>query len=280
MAKPKEVNLYGRVIISGNIRAVTGLHIGKGRGGVTIGGVDNAVMRDTLTNEPYIPGSSLKGKMRSLAEKREPGLRMKWPPRSEVQFHVCTTAEAYEKCPVCRIYGVPGQQESSGPTRMVVRDVRLTKGSRDELQDADTDLPFTEVKYEVAIDRVTSAANPRPLERVPAETVFGPFEMVFSIYGKDDLGLLTKVFEAMRLLEDDYLGGAGSRGSGKIRFEELRIAAKPVSKYMEPDPSLRKVEAKDLNDLLGKLTEVTKMIQEEIRVPVKAQEPSEEEAHG
>lgn len=266
MAKPKEVNLYGRVLISGNIRAVTGLHIGKGREGVTIGGVENAVMRDTLTNEPYIPGSSLKGKMRSLAEKREPTAVQNTGIGRDVNIHTCQTQPEYDKCNVCRVYGVPGQQESSAPTRLVVRDVRLTQGSKDELRDADTDLPFTEVKYEAAIDRVTSAANPRPLERVPADTVFGPFEMVFSIYGKDDLGLLTKVFEAMRLLEDDYLGGSGSRGSGKVQFEELRVTAKPVSKYMELDPKLRKVEANDLDDLLGKLADVTKMVQEEIRV--------------
>jgi CRISPR-associated protein Csm3 len=277
MAKPKEVNLYGRVIISGNIRAVTGLHIGKGKEGVTIGGVENAVMRDTLTNEPYIPGSSLKGKMRSLAEKREPGLRMEWPRRSEAQFHVCTTAEAYEKCPVCRIYGVPGQQESSAPTRLVVRDVRLTQGSKDRLRDADTDLPFTEVKYEAAIDRVTAAANPRPLERVPAKTVFGPFEMIFSLYGKDDTKLLPKVFEAMCLLEDDYLGGSGSRGSGKVEFKDLAVTVKPVEKYAEAKPKLSSVEAKDLSELLTKLPEISSLLEKEIQVPEK---PSKEEDDG
>jgi CRISPR-associated protein Csm3 len=66
------INLYGRVLVTGNIRAVTGLHIGKGKEGVMIGGVDNPVMRDALSNQPYIPGSSLKGKLRSLAEKRDP----------------------------------------------------------------------------------------------------------------------------------------------------------------------------------------------------------------
>lgn len=274
MAKPKEVNLYGRVLIRGCIRAVTGLHIGKGKEGVTIGGVDNAVMRDPLSNAPYIPGSSLKGKLRSLAEKREPKAIQNFNIGRDVTIHICKNAADYERCPVCRIYGVPGQQESSAPTRLVVRDVFLTQDSKDQLRDADTDLPFTEIKYEAAIDRVTSAANPRPLERVPADTVFGPFEMIFSIYGPEDLRLLPKLIEAMRLLEDDYLGGAGSRGSGRIRFERLTIIAKPVDKYMEPTPTLRQVEAKNLDDLLGQMAAVTCMVREEIKVPQK------EAAHG
>lgn len=277
MAKPKKVNLYGRVLISGNIQAVTGLHIGKGREGVTIGGVENAIMRDILTNEPYIPGSSLKGKMRSLAEKREPAAVQNTSIGRDVTIHTCKTRPEYEKCNVCRIYGVPGQQDSSAPTRLVVRDVRLTKESKDKLRDADTDLPFTEVKYEAAIDRVTSAANPRPLERVPADTEFGPLEMVFSIYEKDDRILLSKVFEAMRLLEDDYLGGSGSRGSGKIKFKDLTVTVKPVEKYTEPEPELSSVKAKDLSQLLARLPEITPLVEKEIQVPEK---PPEEEGNG
>jgi len=269
MTKPKEVNLYGRVLIGGHIRAVTGLHIGKGKEGVTIGGVDNAVMRDSLSNVPYIPGSSLKGKLRSLAEKREPTAVQNFPIGRDVTIHVCREADRYERCPICRIYGVPGQLPSSAPTRLVVRDVFLTAESKELLRDADTDLPFTEVKYEAVIDRVTSAANPRPLERVPADTVFGPFEMVFSIYGPGDLLLLPKLIEALRLLEDDYLGGSGSRGSGRIRFEDLTITAKPVDKYMEQTPALRQVAAKDLDDLLGQMAAIDSMIQQEIKVPQK-----------
>jgi len=274
MAKPKEVNLYGRVLISGNIQAITGLHIGRGREGVTIGGVENAVMRDTLTNEPYIPGSSLKGKMRSLAEKREPTAVQNTNIGRDVTIHTCKKRVDYNKCPVCRIYGVPGQQESSAPTRLVVRDVFLTEDSKNRLREADTDLPFTEVKYEAAIDRVTSAANPRPLERVPAGAEFGPFEMIFSIYEEGDRALLSKVFEAMRLLEDDYLGGSGSRGSGKVQFKDIKVTVKPVEKYADPELKLHSVEAKDLSQLLAKLPEITSLVEREIRVP---EEPSKKE---
>lgn len=260
----RQVDLYGRVIIRASIEAVTGLHIGKGKEGVSIGGVDNPVMRDPLSNEPYVPGSSLKGKLRSLAEKREPGLAINFPRGSQVQIHVCESSQSYRQCPVCRIYGVPGDKEWSAPTRLLVRDVRLTKESRIQLRSLDTELPFTEVKYEAAIDRVTSAANPRPLERVPAGAVFGPCEMIFSIYEPGDVVLLGKLFEAFRLLEDDYLGGAGSRGSGQVRFHAFEVAVKPVSKYAEAEPTLAKLTAGDTSALLQKLAELTALVTSQI----------------
>jgi CRISPR-associated protein Csm3 len=260
----RQVNLSGRVIITGAIVALTGLHVGKGKEGVSIGGVDNPVMRDPLSNEPYIPGSSLKGKLRSLAEKREPGLAINFPPGSEVQIHVCDREAAYGSCPVCRVYGVPGDKKFATPTRLVVRDIRLAEASKDRLREAGTDLPFTEVKYEAAIDRVTSAANPRPLERVPAGTEFGPFEIIFSIYEAGDAALLPKLFEAMRLLEDDYLGGAGSRGSGKVAFKELEVTMKPVAAYADPGIELKSVSAPDLGALLRRTTEIAALVDSQV----------------
>ncbi|MEM2889790.1 MAG: hypothetical protein QW358_00365 [Candidatus Hadarchaeum sp.] len=113
-------------------------------------------------------------------------------------------------------------------------------------------MPYTELKWEVMIDRVTSEANPRPLERVPADSVFGPFEMIFSIYDKGDCDLLPKLFEAMRLLEDDYLGGSGSRGSGKVRFEGLNIEIKPVEAYSRAEAPLISFAVDDTAKLRGK----------------------------
>lgn len=231
----KIVNLYGRVFIQGDIRIVTGLHIGAGKELLQIGGVDNAVVRDPLTNRPYIPGSSIRGKMRSLWEKIT-GVRQNFPigkvKGKEVDIHVCLTAEAYKDCDVCPIYGVPGDKGFSNPTRLIVRDVHLGDEEAARLEsDAHTDQPFTEVKYEAAIDRVTSAAVPRPMERVPADTVFTGFEAAFSIYEEKDLSRFLHVLQAMQLLEDDYLGGLGSRGSGKIRFENLSISCRSRNDY-------------------------------------------------
>jgi hypothetical protein len=113
------------------------------------------------------------------------------------------------------------------PTRLIVRDGWLEEKS---LDGADTDLPFTEVKWEVGIDRLTSAANPRQLERVPAGAVFS-FEMIYTIYNAADRANLKRVFEAMRWLEDDYLGGQGSRGSGKVAFEAIEVRWNPAAFY-------------------------------------------------
>jgi len=230
-----KVDLYGRIFVRGDIRVMTGLHIGRGKEALEIGGVDNPVVRDPLTNRPYIPGSSLKGKMRSLWEKMtgaEQNFLIGRIKGKEVRIHVCEDLGAYQGCPVCPIYGVPGDKGSSSPTRLVVRDVLLGDAEADRLeQQAHTDLPYTEVKWEAAIDRVTSAATPRPMERVPADTCFENLELVFSIYEPDDLERFVHVLEAMQLLQDDYLGGLGSRGSGKVVFENLRLSVRSRQNY-------------------------------------------------
>jgi len=238
----KRVTLFGRVFITGNIKAVTGLHIGGAAGALEVGGVDAPVIRDPLTNRPYIPGSSLRGKMRSLTEKKV-GSIQNFRIGKGVHVHVCKTAkdsrgkelppeqQPYNTCTVCTVFGVPGDQYTNAPTRLVVRDVFMSDASAERLLAAKTDLPFSEVKWEATIDRVTSAAVPRQIERVPAQAEFEGFEMVYSIYHVDDVARLITVVEAMQLLEDDYLGGLGSRGSGKIAFENLAIYARSSKEY-------------------------------------------------
>ena len=244
----EKINLYGRILVRGSIKAITGLHVGKGKEGIMIGGVDNPVMRDPLSNQPYIPGSSLKGKMRSLAEKRDPNTQPNkniGTGRTKVRIHVCDRPD----CKVCAIYGIPGQDGAQTPTRLIVRDVFLNEESAKRLSSLSSDLPFTEIKYEAAIDRITAQANPRPLERVPANSVFGPFEMIFSIYRMGDFDLLPSLFEAMRLVEDDYLGGSGSRGSGKIQFQKLTIEIKPIDSYSGDEKETTKFVVNDTQQL-------------------------------
>jgi CRISPR-associated protein Csm3 len=236
MKMTEKVDLYGRVFVRGKIKGVTGLHIGGSPTALAIGAVDNPVIRDTLTGRPYIPGSSVRGKMRSLWEKMT-GVKQNWPIGKGVRIHICEKQQDYKQCPVCQIYGVPGQTDASFPTRLVVRDAFLSKDSEEELREqAKTDLPYTEVKWEAAIDRVTSAAVPRQMERVPAGAVFDGFEMVFSVYDGGDLKRFVDVFEAMQLLEDDYLGGQGSRGSGKILFQGLSVSCRARNSYGHKEP--------------------------------------------
>ncbi len=252
----RKVDLWGRVFIRGDIEATTGLHIGGGEGALAIGGVDSPVIRDPITNWPYIPGSSLRGKMRSLTE------RLHGAPQTfavsrmrgkEVYVHTCqigietrelrelsddaykaTVAEFHRQvneCPVCPIFGAMGDQPVPHPTSLVVRDVFLSRESAEILEKAKTDLPYSEIKWEATIDRVTSAAVPRQIERVPAGAIFSDFEMVYSIYDEANVSHLPKVLEAMQLLEDDYLGGLGSRGGGKVRFVNVRISARGREAY-------------------------------------------------
>ena len=238
----KNIQIKGRVFITFNIKAVTGLHIGGSDAGIEIGGVDKTVVRDPLTNRPYIPGSSLKGKLRSLLEKYR-GLKQNQRIGTGY-IHSCGAdyrgnelatkgKQEYLECDVCQVFGVPGERDFSTPTRLVVRDTHLTPDSAARLNETGrTDLPYTEVKTEVSIDRVTSAANPRQMERVPAGSIFGPAELVYTIYEGDDcpaendIARLQTLVEGMQLLEDDYLGGLGTRGSGKIAFEAIRVQAR------------------------------------------------------
>ncbi|MCS7216576.1 MAG: type III-A CRISPR-associated RAMP protein Csm3 [Candidatus Bipolaricaulota bacterium] len=228
----------GRVFVEYRLRAVTGLRIGGSAAGIAIGGLDNPVIRDPLTNRPYVPGSSLKGKLRSLLEKQY-GKVPNW--RIHLGYiHVCEEGEEYRNCPVCTVFGVPAEMKkyTSTPTRLLVRDLHLGEDSAKALDGLSLDRPYTEIKTEVAIDRITSQANPRQVERVPAGAVFGPGEFVYTIYAgeglvdpRKDVERLATVFEGMSLLEHDYLGGMGSRGSGKVRFENIRIALRAGQDY-------------------------------------------------
>ena len=242
----KKIQLQGRAFITGDIHILTGLHIGTGREGISIGGLDKIVVRDIFTQEPYIPGSSLKGKMRSLSEKLA-NLPQNQP-IGRVHIHTCKSQEEYRNCHVCHIYGLPGERDFSSPTRLIVRDVRLDTDRFPE--NAKTDFLYTEAKSEVAIDRITSAAMPRQIERVPAGTVFREFEFVYTLYQQEaedkdaDVERLPRIFEAIQLVEDDYLGGLGSRGSGKVQFKRIDISFRPGNSYGKLSQRIRYPEEK------------------------------------
>lgn len=251
----KQIQLYGRVFIEGQILVQTGLHIGGSDNAFSIGGNDNPVIINPLTLEPYIPGSSLRGKMRSLTEKYRGD---KLVDHAAVKMHTAETPQEYAASPVANIYGVPAQ-DFNLPTRLIVRDVSLTDESRDRLRKAKTDMPYTEVKTEVSIDRVTSQANPRPLERVPAGAVFGPMQLVYNIYQQQDVEWLSVLLDGMELLEDDYLGGSGSRGSGKVSFQQLKVTLKRSADYRQPN-ELGEVDS--LQELSAGLMDIQRHISE------------------
>lgn len=250
------LKLHGRLIVTGTIVAKTGLHIGGSGGNFSIGAVDNAVIRNPISNEPYIPGSSLRGKMRSLTEKY---YGVKLVKHANVTMHTARTPEEYKNSKIAQVYGVSGEKFNL-PTRLIVRDVHLTEKSRDELRRARTDAPFTEIKTEVSIDRITSQANPRQLERVPAGATFGPMELVYSIYKQEDVDQFSVLVDGMLLLEDDYLGGSGSRGSGKIAFEGLQVFLKTSANYSQPQGAAYESVGALYNDLSSLKAEIKKVL--------------------
>ena len=241
------IQLHGRIILEGKIQALTGLHIGGSPGALAIGGVDLPVIRNVVDQKPYIPGSSLKGKMRSLWEKVK-GVRQNQPIGQGVSIHACKTKAEYDACPVCQIYGTLGQSDASFPTRIVVRDVALDKTS---LNNARTDLPYSEVKWEAAIDRITSAATPRQIERVPAGAIFGGMQIVYNVYSAADRARFMDVLTALQLVEDDYLGGHGSRGSGRVKFTDLQLVCKSAADYAHPEPARSLGALSGDNDLIA-----------------------------
>lgn len=230
----------GKYIIKADLRCITALHIGGTDEGFEIGGMDNPVIKDPITGYPYIPGSSLKGKLRSLLEWAEGKVKLEevkdkeGKPTGKWKGKLCNCGKS-DKCDICIIFGTSADTEGQKePTRLTVRDSFPKQSSVEEWKANLGDAIYTEVKTENAIDRLTSEATPRSLERVPANSVF-EVEMVFDLYKDNDVQKLKKVFEGMMLLEDSSLGGGGSRGSGKVVFENIKVIKRELEYYTEGD---------------------------------------------
>jgi CRISPR-associated protein Csm3 len=229
-----ELTFLGKLILEGEIHCHTGLHIGAGKGSLEIGGADNPVVKDAF-GIPYIPGSSLRGRLRSLLEQT---LGLAIPSElvylskrkgQEVRIHQSDRPDDE----ICVLFGRnPGRVEKvtgeameaplATPARLTVYDSPLVVDSITPQMRENLDDELTEVKSENAVDRITSQANPRTLERVPAGARFR-FRMVVDVLCAEDKPLLARVAEGLRLLEDDALGGGGSRGSGRVTFGGLTL---------------------------------------------------------
>jgi CRISPR-associated protein Csm3 len=202
----------------------SGLRIGASEGEIRIGGVDNQVIRHPHTDQPYIPGSSLKGKVRSLLEWLSGAVQP--APLSYADKDKAPLAK-----PILQLFGVGGgdklddnQARELGPTRLAFWDAPLNREWREKIE-ADNNL-LVEVKTENRIDRIRGVAeHPRQTERVPAgaEFDFTVSIKVLNIDSRDGEELRAVLFRGLRLLELDSLGGSGSRGYGKVRFQDLKL---------------------------------------------------------
>ncbi len=218
--------LNGITTLEATLELVTGLRIGAGDSEMHIGGVDNTVIKHPHTQSPYIPGSSLKGKMRSLLEWRSGAVQQEalgWR-----DYQAATGAQKAEVKRILQLFGISGGDKAGleemlelGPTRVSFWDCNLQPDWEQQVRD--DNLALTEVKSENRINRISGVAeHPRQTERVPAGACFD-FRLSIKQLAGDGDDLLTTVLQGLKLLELDSVGGSGSRGYGKVRFKGLRI---------------------------------------------------------
>lgn len=206
------MEFIGRLTIRGEILVMTGLHIGTGGSG-GIGLVDNPIIRDPLTRRPLVPGSSLKGRLR----------------------HALEVIRGSESDDVIRLFGAyvdSNERRSAG--RLFVRDAHLSDESAARLDSVDTDSLYVEIKTENRIDRARGVAeHPRQSERLPAGAKM-TMEIVYNAWDKQNISDDIQNLEmALRFVEDEYIGGGGSRGYGKVEFAVETLLWTSVEHYRE-----------------------------------------------
>jgi CRISPR-associated protein Csm3 len=204
----KIMKLLTKLKLTGTLKTETGLHIGGSKTSLDIGGLDSPVIKTPL-GVPYIPGSSLKGKLRTLLAKKHNTINDKQDEHGDTEL-------------IKKVFGYAGIGEASpgNPTRLIVRDAfldeeRFKKTFAKVLSDMETE--YTEAKFENRINRQSGTAqHPRQIERVPPEAIF-KLELVLDVYHEDNQqAMLALLKEGFDLLHHDYLGGSGSRGYGKV----------------------------------------------------------------
>ncbi|WP_339005109.1 type III-A CRISPR-associated RAMP protein Csm3 [Fusobacterium animalis] len=222
--------LKGKLLIKGTIKLITGLHIGTSGDFSAIGAVDTIIIRDSVTNRPMIPGSSIKGKMRYLL--------------ARTKYNSSLELEDIKKEDDCikRLFG------SSDPiitSRLQFQDSLLSNKSIEEFKEVEFDLPYTEIKYENTINRATGIANPRQQERVPAGSEFD-FKIVYNIEKLEEINEdMQNILLMIDILEDDYLGGHGTRGYGRVKFKDFSLDIKTYTKENEKEKDVIEKEIKD-----------------------------------
>jgi len=198
------VDMYAKIQITGILEVVTGMHIGGSSAFAAIGAVDSPVIKDSRDNLPMIPGSSLKGKMRTLLAK---------------EYNETVAAKPDDDNE--RIVRLFGSAKKGNIKRSRIQIADMVMANADEFRKRGSQ-SLTEIKFENTINRLTAVANPRQIERVIRGSEFD-LDMIYEVEEEseivEDLSMLA---EGMKLLQYDYLGGHGSRGYGKVRFKDVQ----------------------------------------------------------
>jgi CRISPR-associated protein Csm3 len=206
---------FAKIQITGKLVLESGLHIGGSDAFAAIGATDSSVVKDPLSGLPVIPGSSIKGKMRTLLARKL---------GSE-------SGEIYKKAAddpkeIQRLFGKAngkqnGKQESGIWGRLVFTDLVMSGEERQRLNDRGAKT-VTEIKFENTIDRITAQATPRQIERVIRGAEFD-FSLVYELEDEGEFEEdAANIVDGLKLLTYDYLGGSGTRGYGSIKFKELK----------------------------------------------------------
>ncbi|MBE5871469.1 MAG: type III-A CRISPR-associated RAMP protein Csm3 [Lachnospiraceae bacterium] len=195
--------MFSKIQITGTVEVVTGMHIGGNSAFAAIGAVDSPVIKDSRSKLPMIPGSSLKGKIRTLLAKK---------------YNDAIVEPENDAENILRLFG-SSKKNNIRPSRIIFSDMVMENEKELRRQDVTS---MTEVKFENSINRQTAVANPRQIERVIRGAQFD-LDLIYEAQNEsevlEDMRLLA---EGMKLLEYDYLGGHGSRGYGKVKFKDIQ----------------------------------------------------------
>lgn len=221
----EQTQLLEKVIIRAVLTVKTGLHIGGSSDYAPIGAVDSIFVRDPLTRQPVIPGSSVKGKLRTLLAK------------TRNEGNLGSSPDNDEKV-VLRLFG-SAQKNHILFSRLQFSDSFVKDTSVKQFSGLDTDTYLGEVKFENTINRATGEATPRQIERVPAGMQFD-FQLVYNLENEEESGEDMEVLrDGFRLLQLDYLGGHGSRGYGRVAFSDFSVTRVDAhTGKVEPDKEL------------------------------------------
>lgn len=221
----EQTQLLEKVIIRAVLTVKTGLHIGGSIDYAPIGAVDSIFVRDPLTRQPVIPGSSVKGKMRTLLAKTRNGGHLGSSPNNDEEV-------------VLRLFG-SAQKNHILFSRLQFSDSFVKDTSVKQFSGLDTDTYLGEVKFENTINRANGEATPRQIERVPAGMQFD-FQLVYNLENEEESGEDMEVLrDGFRLLQLDYLGGHGSRGYGRVAFSDFSVTRVDAhTGKAEPDKEL------------------------------------------
>lgn len=231
-----DIQLQEIIELKGILVLESNLHIGSGKLEMHIGGTDNPIIKHPHTQEPYIPGSSIKGKIRSLLELKTgvaaSAYRLRAGSGGIAELKTYLEDESPEVASILKIFGFSGSDKSDssragdigrklGPTRASFADCYLNADWLDRA--VENMWPLAVEKQETAIDRISGTAKTgslRQTEMVPAGAEFD-FRVTFKVFKDSDRKLLEMLKEGIELLQKDAIGGSGSRGYGRIRIKDL-----------------------------------------------------------